>query len=102
MKRCRFSISLAAGLLLAAPALAAGSAAGRGATTDPVPLQQQLASERAGITQDDSLQELGSGCPPGPIMEEMSNPTSGSGAGSRKGGSAHHDVIESRFGIIRL
>lgn len=85
MKIFHFSISVAAGLLLAAPALAAGSAGGRGATTDPVPLQQQRASERAGITQDDSLQELGIGigCSPGPIMEEMANPSTGSGQGSR-------------------
>lgn len=88
MKTSRFSIAVATGLILAAPALAAGPSGGDTVRTDPLPLQQQPASAVAGSAQYDSPQErsMGIACPPGPIMEEMADPSTGNGAGPRRGG----------------
>lgn len=104
MKTRQFSIAVATGLILAAPALAAGPSGGDTARTDPLPSRQQQASALAGSAQYDSPQErsMGIACPPGPIMEETADPSTGNGAGPRRGANTYYEAIEGRPGAISL
>lgn len=98
MKTRNFVISVAAGLTLAAPALA-GGLAGQGGGFARDPEQHQIESEPAGPAQEKSI---GTACPSGPLLEELIDSSTGNGANSRRDARIHYEAIEGRRGIISL
>jgi hypothetical protein len=93
---------LAAGMILGAPALAAGSAADGAAAVNPASSSEALPSGGAAPAQYESPPErsLGIACPPGPIMG-MEDPSVEDSAGFRAGAGHYQQVIDD-WGITGL